>query len=86
MLIIHKIEKTHFSTISAIIIDFILKNAEKIKDMSIQAIADATFTSPPLLIIIAKILGYKGWNAFKEAYLDELEYLYATEEIDASEF
>ena len=84
MLIIHKIEKTHFSTSESVIIDYILKKGDKIKNMSIQEIANATYTSPPLLIRIAKKLGYKGWNDFKEAYLEELKYLYQNDEVDAS--
>lgn len=84
MLIIHKIEKTHFSASEAVIVDYILKQGEKIKNMTIQAIADATYTSPPLLVRIAKKLGFSGWNSFKEQYLAELEYLYASDEVDAS--
>ena len=52
--------------------------------MTISQIAKVTYTSAPLLIRIAKKLGYPGWNAFKEAYLKELEYLYANRKIDAS--
>lgn len=84
MLIIHKIEQTHFSSSEAIIIDYILKEGENIKDMSANAIAKATYTSSPLLVRIAKKLGYPGWNAFKEDYLKELEYLFMQQEVDAS--
>ena len=52
--------------------------------MTTASIAQETFTSPPLLIRIAKKLGYSGWNAFKEAYLEELNYLYANRQVDAS--
>lgn len=84
MLIVHKIEKTHFSPSEAVIVDYILKQGEAIENMSISAIAKATYTSPPLLVRIAKKLGFSGWNEFKEAYLEELEYLYKTSDIDAS--
>ena len=84
MLIIHKIEKTHFSQSESIIIDYILKEGENIKDKSIQSMAQETYTSAPLFIRIAKKLGYSGWNEFKDAYLKELEYLYQSSEIDAS--
>lgn len=83
-MLIHRIEKTHFSESEAIIIDYILKNGDQIKNMTISQIAKVTYTSAPLLIRIAKKLGYPGWNAFKEAYLKELEYLYANRKIDAS--
>ena len=82
-MLIHRIEKTHFSESEAIIIDYILKNGDQIKNMTISQIAKVTYTSAPLLRI-AKKLGYPGWNAFKEAYLKELEYLYANRKIDAS--
>lgn len=52
--------------------------------MTISQIASATYTSPPLLVRIAKKLGYNGWNAFKEDYLKELEYLNVNREVDAS--
>lgn len=84
MLITHKIEKTHFSASEAIIINYILEQGENIKDMSVSYIARETYTSAPLLVRIAKKLGYSGWNAFKEDYLKELEYLYSSQEIDAS--
>lgn len=84
MLITHKIEQTHFSSSEAIIIDFILKEGENIKSMTVSAIAKETYTSPPLLIRIAKKLGYSGWSEFKEAYLSELDYLYNSNDVDAS--
>lgn len=84
MLLIHKIEKTHFSPSEAQIIQYILDKGLEIKNMSVASIANATYTSSPLLIRIAKKLGFTGWNEFKEEYLNELEYLYQTSEIDAS--
>lgn len=84
MLIVHKIEQTHFSASEAIIVDYILKQGQDIKHMSAHAIAKETFTSPPLLVRIAKKLGFSGWNDFKEAYVKELEYLFSQQDIDAS--
>lgn len=84
MLIIHKIEHTHFSTSEAIIIDYILEQGLEIKNMSASSIAKETFTSAPLLVRIAKKLGYPGWNAFKEDFISELEYLFKEQNIDAS--
>ena len=84
MLLIHKIENTHFSPSEAEIINYILDKGMEIKNMSTSFIANATYTSPPLLIRIAKKLGFSGWNEFKEEYIKELEYLYKTSEIDAS--
>lgn len=84
MLIIHKLEHTHFSSSEAIIIDYILEQVLKIKNMSANSIAKATFTSAPLLVRIAKKLGYSGWNAFKEDFIAELEYLFKEQKVDAS--
>ena len=39
MLIIHKLEHTHFSSSEAIIIDYILEQGLKIKNMSANSIA-----------------------------------------------
>ena len=83
-MLIHKIEKTHFSESESIIIDYLLKKGEEIKDMTISQISQQTYTSPSLLIRISKKLGYNGFNEFKAAYIKELEYMYANREIDAS--
>ena len=84
MLLIHKIENTHFSPSEKEIIDYILKEGKNIEHMSISMIANATYTSTPLLIRIAKKLGYAGWSEFKSAYISELDYLYHTNDIDGS--
>ena len=83
-MLIHKIEKTHFSPSEPIIIDYILKKGKDIKNMTIAQIANETYTSSPLFIRIAKKLGFDGWNEFKEAYLKELDYLYLNQEVDAN--
>ena len=83
-MLIHKIENTHFSESESIIIDYLLKKGEEIKDMTISQISQQTYTSPSLLIRISKKLGYNGFNEFKAAYIKELEYMYAKREIDAS--
>ena len=84
MLLIHKIEQTHFSATEAIIIDYILDQGLNIKNMSANSIAKATYTSPPLLVRNNKKLGYHGWNDFKDAFISELEYLFKEQNIDAS--
>ncbi|MCD8028929.1 MAG: MurR/RpiR family transcriptional regulator [Erysipelotrichaceae bacterium] len=82
-MLIHKIENTHFSASENAIIDYILKNGNKIKNMTTIEIANETCTSASLLIRVAKKLGFNGWNEFKEAYLEELQYLYANNQVDA---
>ena len=83
-MLIHKIEKTHFSPSETVIIDYILQKGLEIKDMTISQIAQQTYTSAPLFVRIAKNLGYDGWNELKEAYLKELEYLYLNQQVDAN--
>ena len=83
-MIINKIEKTHFSESEAIIMRYILRQGEKVADLTTKDIAEATYTSAPLCIRIAKKLGYDGWNDFKKAFVKELEYMYTTRDVDAS--
>ena len=61
-----------------------LKEGKNIEYMSISMIANATFTSAPLLVRIAKKLGFVGWSEFKDAYVKELDYLYHSNDVDAS--
>lgn len=83
-MIFHRIENTHFSVAESEIIDYILKEGTNIKSMSTHDIAKATFTSAPLLVRIAKKMGFSGWTEFKKAYLEELDYLNRETDIDAS--
>ena len=84
MLIIHKIEKTHFSFSEALIVKYILDAGENLKNISSHTIANQTHTSAPLVTRVAKKLGYSGFQEFKEAFVKEMEYLYKTYEVDAS--
>lgn len=84
MLLLHKIEKTHFSPSEKEIINYVLRNSDQLDDLSIQAIADATYTSAPIVVRAAKKLGLNGWNELKKQLKAEIEYLYANNDIDAS--
>lgn len=53
MLIRERMESTPFSNSERTIVEFILEQKEKIRDMTIKEIAAATFTSPSTLIRIA---------------------------------
>ena len=53
-MLIHKIEKTHFSPSETVIIDYILQKGLEIKDMTISQIAQQTYTSAPLFVRIVK--------------------------------
>ena len=43
---------------------FLLEKKAKVNQMSMQQVADATFTSKPTLVRIAKGLGFCGWGEF----------------------
>lgn len=84
MLIVNQIENTHFSKTEREIVDYIIDQGMNIEKMSANEIARNTFTSAPLLVRIAKKLGYSGFNEFKSAYLKELAYMLEETDVDAS--
>lgn len=85
MLLIDKMKNFKFSNNERIVVDYILKKEELIKDYSTKMIADDTYTSPSVLIRIAKKLNYSGWNDLKEDYLKEVSYFKSHfENIDAN--
>lgn len=84
MIISEKIVKTHFSASEKIIIDYISSLGLKVEKLSANQIAKETYTSAPLIVRVAKKLGYNGWNDFKEAYVKELKYLLEETDVDAS--
>ena len=85
MLVKERFEHTAFSGSEQILVDFILANPEKIKDMTTKEIAAETFTSPSTLIRIAHKMEFEGWNDLKEAYLKEHSYLQSHfNEVDAN--
>lgn len=77
MLIQEKIKKTKFSPSEQTVIDFIVEKQEQIENYSTTMIANETYTSPSILIRIAKKLNYRGWSELKKAYLEEIIYLRA---------
>ena len=84
MLIVNQIENTRFSKTEREIVDYIIDQGMNIEKMSANEIARNTFTSAPLLVRIAKKLGYSGFNEFKSAYLKELAYMLEETDVDAS--
>lgn len=75
MLLHEKIETYSFSSSEQSIIEYILKEKDKIKNKTIKEIAQENYVAPSTLIRIAKKLGFDGWNSFKDAYLEEADYL-----------
>ncbi|WP_160676466.1 MurR/RpiR family transcriptional regulator [Clostridium sp. C8-1-8] len=85
MLLTEKMMQVSFSESEKIIIDYIFKEKEDIKNKTTKQIAQQTYTHPSTTIRIAKKLGYNGWNELKEAYLEEIKYLDSHfENIDAN--
>jgi len=85
MLLQEKMGKQKFSPSEQIVVNFILKQQELIKNYSTTMIAADTYTSPSILIRISKKLGFSGYNEFKKVFLDEIAYLKANfQGIDAN--
>ena len=76
MLLIDKLtNKVDFSKSEIIIADFIIQLGEKIKNYSARSIAKETYTSPATVLNLCKKIGIEGFDNFKKAYLNEIEYL-----------
>lgn len=77
MLLSQKIEHMacHSQDAQKTVGEFLLRERWKLSRYSMQAVADATFSSKPTLVRIAKKLGFSGWNEFLNAYQEELRYL-----------
>lgn len=75
MLLIDRMKEYPFSPNEKVVIAFILEKKSLIKDYSVKAIADETFTSPSVLVQIAQKLDCAGWVEFKENFLAEIHYL-----------
>lgn len=84
MIITEKLGKIHFSSSEKMIVDYITSLGLKIEKLSATQIAKETYTSAPLVVRVAKKLGYNGWNDFKEAYIKEMHYLLEETDVDAS--
>lgn len=75
MFLVEKLELTSFSPSEEKVVNFICQQKEAISDMTSTAIAKETYTSKSTLVRIAKKLGFSGWTAFKQAFLEEQAYL-----------
>lgn len=85
MLLQEKMETTKFSSSEQHVIDFILEKQELLEEYSTTMIAEETYTSPSILVRIAKKLGFHGYLEFKQAFLEEVQYLKMSfQDIDAN--
>lgn len=75
MLLQERVRTEKFSDSQKAVIDYIFTHTAQIRTMTIRQIAQASYTSNATLIRIAHKLGYEGWEAFKDAFLKEQDYL-----------
>ena len=75
MLIEERIDDINWTANEKIVIEFIRNKQENIRQYTTTKIAKETYTSPSILVSIANKLGYDGYLAFKDAYLEEMTYL-----------
>ena len=75
MLLQEKMMQTKFSANEQLIVDFMLKKQDQLKSYGTPQIAQATYTSPSVIVRVAKKLGFQGWRELKASFLAEVEYL-----------
>lgn len=75
MLLQERMKETKWTSSEKEVVDFILNKQELIKEYSTTMIAKETYTSPSILVRIAKKLNFKGYVQFRNAFIEEVEYL-----------
>ncbi|MGM0169611.1 hypothetical protein IGI39_003927 [Enterococcus sp. AZ135] len=76
MLLHEQLEKDElFSPTEKAVADFVIDQREKVQDLSTKEIAKLTFTSQATAVRLSQKLGFSGWSAFKEAYVQEINYI-----------
>ncbi|BDZ30207.1 MurR/RpiR family transcriptional regulator [Lactiplantibacillus sp. WILCCON 0030] len=75
MLLQEKMTQTDFSPNEQLIVDFMLTQQDQLKAYGTPQIAQATYTSPSVIVRVAKKLGFKGWRELKASFLAEVAYL-----------
>ncbi|ETY75086.1 MurR/RpiR family transcriptional regulator [Lactiplantibacillus fabifermentans] len=75
MLLQEKMQRTAFSANEQAIVDFMLQQQDQLKVYGTPQLAQATYTSPSVVVRVAKKLGFSGWRALKASFLAEVEYL-----------
>lgn len=85
MLLQEKIQTISFSSNEQLVLDFISSKQYQIEFYSTTKIAEETYTSPSVLVRIAKKLGFNGRTEFKRAYLEEIRFLRSNfQDLDAN--
>lgn len=68
-------EKEQFSYIEGLVADYILVQQNDLASQSARYIAKQINTAPSTVIRLCQKIGYEGYNDFKQAFLQEIEYL-----------
>lgn len=85
MLLIEKLKDQSLTEQEKRIALYMIKQEERIKDMSVRDIAHEIYVAPSSIMRFSQKLGYSGFIAFKEAYLHEISYRQAHfHDIDAN--
>lgn len=75
MLLQEKMAQTTFSPNERLIVAFMLKQQDQLKSYGTPQLASATYTSPSVIVRVAKKLGFNGWRDLKASFLAEVDYL-----------
>ncbi|MET3558141.1 DNA-binding MurR/RpiR family transcriptional regulator [Streptococcus rupicaprae] len=79
MLILEKLtQKERMTATEASLSDYFINAGRELKHKSSRAIANELYIAPSTVSRFCQQIGYAGFNAFKEAYLKELDYLERT--------
>lgn len=85
MLLKECLETSQFSAGEKPIVELLLREPERICQLSLKEIAKETYSSPSVCVRIAKKMGFSGWNDLKDAYMKEVNYLHTHfQNIDAN--
>ena len=77
MRLFQKVEEAsyNFNDARKTIGEYLLERKESIEDLSMEQIANETFTSKATLSRFAKGLGYEGWIDFSKEFVKEAKYI-----------
>lgn len=62
-------ERDNLSTSERAVLDYLIANKAALKDLSVEAVAKASFTSPASVVRMTKKLGYEGFKDFKVDFI-----------------
>ncbi len=75
MLIQQQLSQIELTTVEKTIAQYLLDNNINIKNENVRQIAKNSHTSPSSVMRLCQKLGFQGFSDFKEAYIEELQYI-----------